>query len=110
MSDLDAASTRTVGNEAGPVGGGTDPAEARILLVGYYAAAADAAGVDNERVHTTAQTVGELARDLSERHGEPMASIITASKFLIGDNLIRDPATPLGDTPALDILPPFAGG
>ena len=28
----------------------------------------------------------------------------------VGDELVRDPATPLGESAAVDVLPPFAGG
>lgn len=82
----------------------------RVISVGYYAAAEDAAGTARERLHTDASTVGELAREICERHGEPLASIVTVSSFLLGDETTRDPSAPLGPATAVDVLPPFAGG
>jgi len=81
-----------------------------LITVGYYAAAEDAAGTSRERIHTSARTVGELAREVCERHGEPLASIVTVSSFLVGDETTRDPQTPLEGVGEVDVLPPFAGG
>lgn len=83
---------------------------ARTLVVGYYAAAADAAGRDSETLETAATTVGELSAEIEARHGDTMAAILGVSAFLVGDELVRDPATPLGESAAVDVLPPFAGG
>ncbi|WP_345775102.1 hypothetical protein [Dietzia cinnamea] len=82
----------------------------RVITVGYYAAAEDAAGTASERLHTHATTVGELAREVCERHGEPLASIVTVSSFLVGDETTRDPKTSIDGVSAVDVLPPFAGG
>ena len=82
----------------------------RVITVGYYAAAEDAAGTARERLHTHAATVGELAREVCERHGEPLASIVTVSSFLVGDETTRDPAASIAGVSAVDVLPPFAGG
>lgn len=81
-----------------------------MITVGYYAAAEDAAGTARERLHTQATTVGELAREVCERHGEPLASIVTVSSFLVGEETTRDPHAPLDGVSAVDVLPPFAGG
>lgn len=78
--------------------------------MGYYAAAEDAAGTARERLHTHATTVGELAREVGERHGEPLASIITVSSFLVGDETTRDPLASIAGVAQVDVLPPFAGG
>ena len=82
----------------------------RVITVGYYAAAEDAAGTARERLHTHATTVGELAREVCERHGEPLASIVTVSSFLVGDETTRDPAASIAGVSQVDVLPPFAGG
>lgn len=82
----------------------------KMITVGYYAAAEDAAGTARERLHTVATTVGELAGEICERHGEPLASIVTVSSFLVGEETTRDPATRLDRVTAIDVLPPFAGG
>lgn len=81
-----------------------------MITVGYYAAAEDAAGTARERLHTQATTVGELAREVCERHGEPLASIVTVSSFLVGEETTRDPNASIDGVAAVDILPPFAGG
>ncbi|MBB1030104.1 hypothetical protein G6027_04205 [Dietzia sp. SLG310A2-38A2] len=81
-----------------------------MITVGYYAAAEDAAGTARERLHTDATTIGELARELCERHGEPLASIVTVSSFLIGEETTRDPDASIDGVPVIDVLPPFAGG
>ncbi|WP_255583385.1 MoaD/ThiS family protein [Dietzia sp. ANT_WB102] len=82
----------------------------RVITVGYYAAAEDAAGTARERLHTDAATVGELAREVCERHGEPLASIVTVSSFLVGEETTRDPNASIDGIATVDILPPFAGG
>lgn len=81
-----------------------------MITVGYYAAAEDAAGTARERLHTQATTVGELAREVCERHGEPLASIVTVSSFLVGEETTRDPEASIVGITEVDILPPFAGG
>lgn len=82
----------------------------RVITVGYYAAAEDAAGTAREHLHTAATTVGELAREVCERHGEPLASIVTVSSFLVGDETTRDPNASIASVSEVDVLPPFAGG
>lgn len=82
----------------------------KMITVGYYAAAEDAAGTASERLHTHAATIGELAGEICERHGEPLASIVSVSSFLVGDESTRDLALSLDGVTAIDVLPPFAGG
>lgn len=82
----------------------------RELTVSYYAAAADAAGVGSERFATDATTLGELGSEIAGRHGERMGQIIAVSVYLLGDALVRDPVTPIGEHTHIDVLPPFAGG
>lgn len=81
-----------------------------MITVGYYAAAEDAAGTPRERLHTHASTVGELAAEIRERHGEPLASIVSVSSFLVGEETTRDLRTRLDEVSHIDVLPPFAGG
>lgn len=99
--------SRTVPRADQAVAPGVTP---RMITVGYYAAAEDAAGSARERIHTHATTVGELAREICERHGEPLASIVTVSSFLVGEETTRDPHASLDGVWAIDVLPPFAGG
>ena len=72
----------------------------------YFAAAAEAAGVDEEVLQ--AATVGELKALLAERYGAPMQRVLAAGSFLVNGVVSRDDATPIGAR--VDVLPPFAGG
>ena len=72
----------------------------------YFAAAAEAAGVEEEVL--SAQTVGELKALLAERYGAPMHRVLAAGSFLVNGVVSRDDATPIGTR--VDVLPPFAGG
>ena len=76
------------------------------VLVRYFAAAAEAAGVESEHVHVS--TIGELKAVIVERYGEPMKRVIAAGSFLVDGRVSRDDATPVGAR--IDVLPPFAGG
>lgn len=85
-------------------GSGTD-----TVLVRYFAAAAEAAGVDEERLELAgATTVGELREALVARYGAAMARVVANGSFLVDGVVRRDPATPVGAQ--VDVLPPFAGG
>ena len=76
------------------------------MLVRYFAAAAEAAGVEEETL--TAETVGELQAVLAERYGAAMVKVLASGSFLVDGVVSRDPATVLGAR--VDMLPPFAGG
>ena len=76
-------------------------------LVRYFAAAAEAAGSEQEYLDAPA-TAGELRALLVDRYGDAMARVLASGSFLIDGVVSRDPATPIGR--AVDVLPPFAGG
>jgi len=76
------------------------------VVVRYFAAAAEAAGVLEESL--AAATVGELKAALLERYGDPMARVLRAGSFLVDGVVSRDDARVLGSR--VDVLPPFAGG
>jgi len=76
------------------------------VVVRYFAAAAEAAGVDEEPL--SAATVGELKTALLERYGDPMARVLRAGSFLVDGVVSRDDSRVLGSR--VDVLPPFAGG
>ena len=76
------------------------------MLVRYFAAAAEAAGVEEESL--SAGSVGELQALLAERHGAAMVKVLASGSFLVDGVVSRDPATVLGRS--VDVLPPFAGG
>ncbi len=73
----------------------------------FFAAAADAAGRDEELIDGPT-TVGELKAVLVERYGADMARVLAVGSFLVGGVVSRDDERPL--EPLVDVLPPFAGG
>jgi molybdopterin synthase sulfur carrier subunit len=75
------------------------------VLVRYFAAAAEAAGRDEERL--TASTVGEL-RDTLLASYPALAPVLAKGSFLVDGVVTRDPTRPLGTR--VDVLPPFSGG
>jgi molybdopterin synthase sulfur carrier subunit len=89
------------------------------VLVRYFAAAAEAAGVEEERLElagtetagtetSDGPTLGELRDELVARYGAAMARVVANGSFLVDGVVRRDPATPIGAQ--VDVLPPFAGG
>nr|WP_286329698.1 MoaD/ThiS family protein [Agromyces marinus] len=78
------------------------------VQVRYFAAAAEAAATEEERLEFAGSTLGELRDALVERYGTPMARVVANGSFLLDGVVRRDPATPVGDR--VDVLPPFAGG
>jgi molybdopterin converting factor small subunit len=77
------------------------------VLVRYFAAAAEAAGLDEERIDGAA-TVGDLRTLLVDRYGEGMARVLASGSFLVDGVVSRDDSRSLGVR--VDVLPPFAGG
>jgi len=76
------------------------------VVVRYFAAAAEAAGTQQETL--TASTAGELRAALAERYGAAMEKVLKSGSFLVDGVVTRDPDRPLGAQ--VDVLPPFAGG
>ena len=74
--------------------------------VRYFAAAAEAAGVEEEVL--TAGTVAELKAMLVGRYGEPMKKVLASGSFLVDGVVSRDDSVMIGAR--IDVLPPFAGG
>jgi molybdopterin synthase sulfur carrier subunit len=75
------------------------------VLVRYFAAAAEAAGRDEELL--TASTVGELHDTLLTSY-PALAPVLAKGSFLVDGVVTRDPARALGAR--VDVLPPFSGG
>jgi sulfur-carrier protein len=75
------------------------------ILVRYFAAAAEAAGRDEE--HLVAATVGEL-RDTLLASYPALAPVLAKGSFLVDGVVTRDPARAIAAR--VDILPPFSGG
>ncbi|WP_438853767.1 MoaD/ThiS family protein [Agromyces sp. M3QZ16-3] len=80
------------------------------VLVRYFAAAAEAAGVEEERLELEgdATTVGALGALLVDRYGPQMARVVANGSFLVDGVVRRDSAARVGAQ--VDVLPPFAGG
>lgn len=77
------------------------------VLVRYFAAAADAAGCEEELLPAVF-TVRELKSVLVERYGDAMARVLASGSFLVDGVVSRDDSRALGAR--VDVLPPFAGG
>jgi molybdopterin synthase sulfur carrier subunit len=77
------------------------------VLVRYFAAAAEAAGREEEHLPGVS-TVGELKAQLTRLYGDPMARVLASGSFLVDGVVSRDDARSLGQR--VDVLPPFAGG
>ena len=80
------------------------------VTVRYFAAAAEAAGVEEETLAASdaGSTVGQLRELLVGRYGAAMARVVANGSFLVDGVVQRDGAAPLGAS--VDVLPPFAGG
>lgn len=80
------------------------------VTVRYFAAAAEAAGVEEEVFEPGAvgDTVGELRDELVRCYGAAMARVVANGSFLVDGIVRRDVRAPLGTR--VDVLPPFAGG
>ncbi len=79
-----------------------------LVTVRYFAAAADAAGLEEERFELGDATLGALRDALVARYGTAMERVLRSGSFLVDGTVRRDPAHPL--SARVDILPPFAGG
>jgi molybdopterin converting factor small subunit len=78
------------------------------VTVRYFAAAADAAGRDEETIALDDPTVSALRTLLAERYGDPMERVMRSGSFLVDAVVSRDPSRAIRAT--VDVLPPFAGG
>ncbi len=78
------------------------------VRVRYFAAAADAAGREEETIALEEPTVSALRAALANRYGEPMVRVMRSGSFLVDAVVSRDPSRTIRDT--VDVLPPFAGG
>lgn len=84
-------------------------AGALTVVVRYFAAAADAAGAEEETLEFAAgATLGDLKALLAERYGDLMQRVVSNGSFLLDGVARTDAALPL--TPRVDVMPPFAGG
>ncbi|QIM16992.1 MoaD/ThiS family protein [Leucobacter insecticola] len=85
------------------------------ITVRYFAAAAEAAGRDEEHFDVSSASTLEALRDtLAAQYGEPMRKVLRSGSFLVDGVVRRDGAIqPSGGEvrgTVVDVLPPFAGG
>jgi molybdopterin converting factor small subunit len=78
------------------------------VTVRYFAAAAEAAGREEETLTLNAPTVGALRELLSDRYGQAMTRVLASGSFLVDGVASRDLSRPI--VGRVDVLPPFAGG
>ena len=79
------------------------------MTVRYFAAAAEAAGRDEETWDfAPGSDLDTLRGALAERYGDAMRKVLRSGSFLVDGTVRRDGGTILGAT--VDVLPPFAGG
>jgi molybdopterin converting factor small subunit len=80
-----------------------------MVTVRYFAAAADAAGREEEQLDLGADPTVRALRDvLLARYGAAMERVLRSGSFLVDGIVRRSPTAPIGA--AVDVLPPFAGG
>lgn len=79
-----------------------------MTLVRYFAAAAEAAGVEEEQL--VAATVGQLRAAMQAAHGPGLARVLTRCSFLVDGVRASGDSVVLTDDARVDVLPPFAGG
>ncbi len=75
------------------------------ILVRYFAAAAEAAGCEEE--HVEARSLGEAKNALLTAH-PALEAVVAKGTFLVDGIASRDPARPV--SAQVDVLPPFSGG
>ena len=79
------------------------------ITVRYFAAAAEAAGVNEESWESeSSSTLASLRQGLTDKYGSEMARVLRGGSFLVDGTVRRDQGTIGGST--VDVLPPFAGG
>lgn len=79
-----------------------------MATVRYFAAAAEAAGTQQEQI--IASDLGTLVSGLIERHGAVLADVLRRSSLLHEGRYVSDHTTTLAADAVVDVLPPFAGG
>ena len=77
-----------------------------MIQVRYFAAAAEAAGVDAEQLD--AGTADEVRTSMIAAH--PALAAVLGRCALLADGVRVEAADPVAAGVTLDVLPPFAGG
>ncbi|MFP3712142.1 MoaD/ThiS family protein [Puerhibacterium sp. TATVAM-FAB25] len=79
-----------------------------MITVRYFAAAAEAAGTEQEWL--AAPTVGDLRAAMLDAHGPALGRVLPRCSLLAAGRRVDDDAVPLSAGTTVDVLPPFAGG
>ena len=80
------------------------------VTVRFFAAARDAAGVDETEIRLPeGATLADLTAVLAVREG-PLGQVLRKCSYLRDGFAVRDPAIELRSGQTIDVLPPFAGG
>lgn len=80
------------------------------MQVRYFAAAAEAAGLNEETVDiATTISITDLVTRLGETH-PGLAPVLAVSTLLVDGVRARDRAETIPGSAQVDVLPPFAGG
>lgn len=102
MSTVSTGGTDTAPVPDGGVGGAT-------VVLRYFAAAAHAAGIEEETVDR-APDLAALLDAAVARRGDALARVLPACSVLVDGVSTTDRATTLAGVITVDLLPPFAGG
>lgn len=78
------------------------------VTVRYFAAAAEAMGVDREQA--VGSTVSELFDTLERRHGPQVRDVVARCTVLVDGQRVADHGHVVPPDATVDLLPPFAGG
>ncbi|GAB3617150.1 MoaD/ThiS family protein [Okibacterium endophyticum] len=78
-----------------------------MTTIRYFAAAAEAAGTDEETVGPA--TLGDLKRLMVGAHGGEFERVLSRCAVLVDGEHLDDDRV-ISNTATVDILPPFAGG
>jgi len=82
-----------------------------VVVVRYFAAARQAAGLASENLDLgEGATVGDALEAIAARHGDSLRRVLASCSFLLDSVAVQDRATPLRPGAELEVLPPFAGG
>ncbi len=87
---------------------GAEPAAHPTVTLRYFAAAQEAAGMEQEQLPLRGHTLGEVLGDAGRRH-PALVAILPACSYLV-DRISAGPVSPVGEGCVVDVLPPFAGG
>ena len=80
------------------------------VTVRFFAAARDAAGVEETVLHLPAgASISDAVSELCCR-SDKLTLVLRKCSYLCDGVAVRDRATPLHPDQTLDVLPPFAGG